>query len=358
VKVGSAVLAPAGTPDVHAFRRLGDGFAVARREHGIEVAIVSSGAVASGFRSLGLEKPPRDISGKQAAAAVGQHKLMAMWAAALAPHGLEAAQLLYTSDDLDARDRFLNTRRTLLELLERGVVPIVNENDTVSFDEIKLGDNDRLSALTAGLIDADLLLILSSVAGLYERGSRDRVVPIVRGVDEALAHVQSGTSSVGTGGMGTKIAAAATCAGWGIPTIIASGAEPDVLQRIIAGEELGTLFAPQASPTRTRRARDRWLQASARPKGTIVVDEGAARALAKGTASLLPSGIVGVRSEFTRGQAVQIAPRKGEPFARGICAYSSSEIERIKGKKASQIAGVLGYAICDEVVHRDDLVLL
>jgi glutamate 5-kinase len=271
---------------------------------------------------------------------------------------LEAAQLLYTSDDLDARDRFLNTRRTLLELLERGIVPIVNENDTVSFDEIKLGDNDRLSALTAGLIDADLLLILSSVAGLYERGSKDRVVPVVRDAAEALAHVQMGTSSVGTGGMGTKIAAASTCAGWGIPTIIASGGTPDILRRVVAGEELGTLFAADASRARSRRARDRWLQASARPKGTIVVDDGAARALSKGTASLLPTGVVGVRGEFTRGQAVQIAPRKGEPFARGICAYSSSEIDLIKGKKASQIPGVLGYTICDEVVHRNDLVLL
>lgn len=359
IKIGSAVLAPGGRPDLHSFQRLADAIAAARRTTpGLEIILVSSGAVASGLGALTLDKPPKEICVKQAAAAIGQHKLMAAWARAMAPHELEVAQLLYTADDLDARDRFLNTRRTLLELLARGIVPIVNENDTVSFAEIKLGDNDRLSALTAGLVDADLLLILSSVSGVYEHGKSGVVIPRIDDLAAAAAHVQSSTSSVGTGGMGSKLSAAGTAASWGIPTIIAAGATPDILRRILAGEEIGTFIAARPESDRTRRARQRWLQSSARPKGTLRIDAGASRALTTRNASLLPGGIVRVEGEFTRGQPVEIASEQGKVIARGISAYSSAEVAAIAGKKASQIAGVLGYALCDEVVHRDDMVLV
>lgn len=355
IKIGSAVLAPGGQVDLASFQRLADAIAAAKRTHtGLEVVVVSSGAVASGFRSLGLDAPPKDLSAKQAAAAVGQHKLMSSWARSLAVHEIDVAQLLYTADDLDARERFLNTRRTLLELLARGVVPIVNENDTVSFAEIKLGDNDRLSALTAGLVDADILLILSSVAGLLDASGA--IVHVVEDVADARRLIRAEKSGVGTGGMESKLDAAATAAGWGITTVIASGRQPDVVRRVLAIEPgLGTRIAARPRGVRARR---KWLEASARPKGVVHVDAGCARALVARGASLLPSGVVSVDGSFTRGAMVSIVGPDGAAIARGISAYASDELERIKGKKAGAIAGILGYTICDEVVHRDDLVLV
>jgi glutamate 5-kinase len=365
VKVGSAVLAPDGAPSPAAFARLAGGIAAAMSNN-IDVVVVSSGAVASGFRALGLQTPPKQISKKQAAAAVGQHRLMASWAAAFEPHGIGVAQVLYTAEDLDARPRFLNARRTLGELLDAGIVPIVNENDSVSFAEIKLGDNDRLSALTAGLVDAGLLLILSSVPGLLSNGvdaeksggtavKKGEVVPTVRDLSDGLRHVRAEKTGVGTGGMETKLAAAATAAGWGIPTVIASGAVDLVLPRVLAGERIGTMFAPAM---RARTSRKRWIESSARPRGTIRVDAGCKAAITKRGASLLPSGVVAVDGKFARSTAVQIADEAGAVFARGIAAYASDEIEKIRGKKATQIAATLGYAYCDEVVHRDDLVVV
>ncbi|MDX2147907.1 MAG: glutamate 5-kinase [Planctomycetota bacterium] len=370
VKVGSAVLAPEGVPDPGSFARLASSIAEARKR-GMGVVLVSSGAVASGFRALGLAKPPKDIALKQAAAAVGQGKLIARWADALLPHKVEVAQVLYTAEDLDGRQRFLNARRTMSELIGAGVVPIVNENDSVSFAEIKLGDNDRLSALTSGLVDAGLLLILSSVAGLYEHGRKGKIVAEVRSIAEAEQHVQAEKSGVGTGGMQTKLWAAGTATRWGIATVIASGGEPDVICRVVDGEPLGTYFPARE---RGRTARQRWIETSARPKGTIVVDEGCAAAVVKKGASVLPRGVVrvetvaispggrhGVEGEdapsFPRGSPVQVATLAGVVFARGISSYSSEEIARIAGKPANQIASVLGYSYCDEVIHRDDLVL-
>lgn len=352
VKIGSAVLAPEGLPDDRAFERLAAGLNAAIHA-GVQVVLVSSGAVACGFRALGLDRPPKDIASKQAAAAVGQHQLMARWARAMSPS--HVAQVLYTAEDLDARPRFLNARRTMARLLESGVVPIVNENDTVSFAEIKLGDNDRLSALTAGLVDAGLLLILSSVAGLYEAGRKGKVVPLVQDVEEARRHVQPEKSGVGTGGMETKLWAAGTAAGWGIPTVIAQGSLENVVPRVLSGEEIGTLFVPSA---RGRASRKRWIQTAARPRGLIRVDAGCHAAITRRGASLLPGGVTGVEGSFPRGAPVQVADQSGAVFARGIAAYAADEIDRIKGKKAAQIASVLGYSYCDEIIHRDDLALL
>jgi glutamate 5-kinase len=354
VKIGSAVLAPGGSLDQAAADRLGADIAAARAQ-GVQVAVVSSGAVASGYSALGLKAPPKTIVRKQAAAAVGQSRLMAAWNAALLPHGLVAAQILYTAEDLEHRERFLSARRTLNELLGAGVVPVINENDTVSYEEIKLGDNDRLSALTADLADADLLLILSSVSGLYESGKSGKVIHTIQSARTAQAHVRPDKTVVGTGGMQTKLTAAAAAASWGIPTVVAGGHEHHVIRRVLAGEVLGTLF-PAARITKAR-ARKRWLGFGARARGTIIIDAGAARALTQRGASLLPSGVTGVRGSFDRGAAVQIAVEGGAVIARGVSAYSSDDVARIAGKRSSQIEGVLGHYYAEEVVHRDDLVV-
>ncbi len=359
VKIGSALLAPAGVLDAGRVRLLAGEIAAACPAGVAQVVIVSSGAVASGYAGLGLSKPPKTIVLKQASAAVGQHRLMAAWAGAFARQGREVAQVLLTGDDFDARARFLNARRTLTELLARGITPIINENDSVSFDEIKLGDNDRLSALVAGMLDADLLLILSTVPGLLD--ARGAVVSAVPHALAARAHVRAETSAVGTGGMATKVEAAALAASWGVPTVIAGGLEDRVVGRVLAGEAIGTHFSPAAARAGgggPQPARRRWLQGAARARGSVHVDAGAARALVRRGASLLPAGIMRVEGRFMAGSVVSIVDPAGEPIARGVVAYSADELRRIAGKPSAGIAGLLGHAYCDEAVHRDDLVLL
>lgn len=354
VKIGSAVIAPGGSLDQQAVNRLADDLAAVHAKR-IGLTIVSSGAVASGFRSLGLDAPPKSIAAKQAAAAIGQPRLMAAWAAALGHHALTCAQVLYTADDLEHRHRFLNARRTLAELLAHAVVPIVNENDSTSFDEIKLGDNDRLSALTANLVSADLLLILSTAQGLYADGDAKRVIALVADAADAARHVQPEKTATGVGGMATKLQSAALAADWGVPTVIAGGAVPGVIRRVLAGEALGTFFAPRAP---RGGARKRWLATSARTRGVIRVDDGAARALLARGASLLPTGIVSVQGPFERGAAVDVARAAGRPFARGLVNFSSAEVDALRGKKTAEIEATLGYFYAAEVIHRDDLVLL
>ncbi len=354
IKLGSAVLAPEGRLDQSSLERLA-GQIVPLVADGVAVTVVSSGAVASGFRALGFDAPPTSIVHKQSAAAVGQPRLMAAWAKAFGEHGVTVAQALYTAEDLATRPRYLNTRRTLAELLSRGVVPIVNENDTTSFDEIKLGDNDRLSALTADLVDAELLLILSTAKGLYENGDPNRVIPEVRVTDRtASRNVTADKTSTGTGGMATKLSAAGTAAKWGIATVVAGGREPGIIQRVLAGETVGTLFLPG---DRAARARKRWLGAAARTAGVVLVDAGAAKAIVGQNGSLLPTGVVAVRGAFGRNDVVEIAGPDGRVIARGVTAYDSEEVGRLAGKKTRQIGATLGYCLCDEIVHRSDLVL-
>jgi glutamate 5-kinase len=358
VKVGSAVIAPHGRLDPGAVQRLATDIAAVRaasRGTGVQTVIVSSGAVACGFRAMGLNAPPRTIALKQAAAAVGQPILMRTWSEALSAQSLQGAQVLYTADDLEHRTRFFNARRTMNELLHAGVVPIVNENDTVSFDEIRLGDNDRLSALTAALVSADLLLILSSVQGLYEGGRAGRVITSVDDVAAAVRHVRAERSSTGVGGMATKVEAAGIAASWGVPTIVAGGREPGVVARVLAGEPLGTLFVPR--PRRMASTR-RWLSASARPRGTITIDEGALRAITTRGASLLPSGIVRITGTFERGAPVDIADRRGKVVARGLTNFSAEELEAIRGLRSSQIDSRLGYRYADEAIHRDQMSII
>jgi glutamate 5-kinase len=367
VKIGSAVLAPEGTLDPASVERLAADIArvvgVARaRGTSRRVVVVSSGAVASGFGALGLAKPPKEIMLKQAAAAVGQSRLMRAWSDAFARHQLTVAQVLLTADDLDHRARHLNARNTLLALLERGIIPIINENDSVAFDEIKLGDNDRLSALVAGLVGAKQLIILSTAHGLYEHGNSRKIVPIVTDLAEARAHVTGGTSSVGTGGMHTKLDAVATAAAAGVATVIAGGVLPDVVSRVLAmakgGEAIGTSF-----PVAAKRvgARKRWIGFASKVRGAIIVDEGAKAALLQRGASLLPSGIIGVEGEFGAGAVVELrtsARGGGRAFARGRASYAAADVRAIAGKPARQIGSILGYVYRDEVIHRDDLVLL
>lgn len=362
VKIGSAVLAPGGRLEPRVVGQLAEDVCSILGGSKIQIVVVSSGAVASGFRDLGLEKAPKEIVGKQAAAAIGQPRLMAAWSRALSEAGgRAAAQVLLTAEDIDHRTRFLNARRTLEALLDAGVVPVVNENDSVSFAEIKLGDNDHLSSLVATLVSADLLVILSSVAGVWDREKSKKgapvIVPEVRSLAEGMAHVRSDTSDVGTGGMATKIKAACTAAGLGVGVVIADGGVPGVLGRVIAGEEIGTYFPPRAA-TRATAARKRWIGFSARPKGTLVVDAGAHKAMTSRGASLLPSGLVEVIGGFDRGALVEIAGPGRVVFARGLASYSDDELRAIAGKKTTQIAGLLGYHYADEAVHRDDLAII
>jgi glutamate 5-kinase len=354
VKIGSAVLAPGGELDVATVHRLAGEFA-REMDAGRQLVVVSSGAVASGFRLLGLPGKPRTIVQKQAAAAIGQPRLMRAYTEGFAgaSGARTTSQVLLTADDMDHRARVLNARRTLQELLECGVVPIINENDSVAFDEIKLGDNDNLSALVASLVQADALVILSTVHGLLD--SAGKIVGLIGKPEDALPHVQQGTSSTGTGGMVTKVTAARTAGAAGVPTVIAGGAVAGNLARVLAGEDVGTFFVPRAKAAASRK---RWIGFSARARGVVTVDEGAARAIRERGASLLPPGVRAVEGEFGAGALVEIRDGRGKAVARGIAAYSSQEISRLAGVKTGAIEATLGYAYAEEIVHRDNLALL
>ena len=367
VKIGSAVIARAGVLDLDAVGALAaDISALLTADSRRQVVIVSSGAVASGFRSLGLAKPPKQIVSKQAAAAVGQPRLMQAWASAFAgtsDNGRAVAQVLLTAEDIDHRTRFLNARRTLETLLEAGVVPIINENDSVSFAEIKLGDNDHLSALVASLVSADLLVILSSVAGVWDtqrdpsRNGSPPIVPEILSLADGMRYVRSSKTDVGTGGMETKIKAACSAAALGTRAVIADGSVRGILKRLASGDCAGTHF-PSGDSGRATAARKKWIGFSARPKGVLVVDEGARRAVADQGASLLPSGLKSVEGDFSPGALVELHDPDGGCFARGLASYGADDLRALAGKKTSQIVATLGYHYADEAVHRDDLVVM
>lgn len=357
IKLGSAVVAPDGTLSPARIAAIAADVR-SLMSRGVQVIIVSSGAVASGFRALGLATKPKTIVQKQAAAAVGQQKLMRAWDDAFAggPSPIAVAQVLLTADDFDHRARMLNAKRTLGELVARGVVPIINENDSVSFDEIKLGDNDRLSALVAGLMQVDALVVLSSVDGLFDAWPHGSRISAVTDVASALQHVSSETSSVGTGGMKTKLEAAGVCAEAGIATVMAAGTHDRPISRLLAGEDLGTFIAP-ATPARVRRSRQRWIGYATRVRGTLIVDDGAKRAIVERGASLLPKGIRDVIGNFPANSPVEVAGFDKQPFARGITPYDANEIRSIAGKPSDAIESILGVCLAEEVIHRDDLAL-
>lgn len=355
IKVGSAVLASG--EDV--FTRLSEDVREIRKT-GREAAIVSSGAIALGMKRLGLKEKPSTIPERQAVAAVGQGSLMAMYDSAFTKAGEKVAQVLLTHDDLGNRSRFLNARNTLLTLLKLGITPIINENDTVAVEEIKFGDNDALSALATNLIEADLLIILSDIDGLYDRDPKKdpsaKKLPLVKDVDALPEELLTdSTNLLGTGGIRSKCLAARKAAHFGISTIIANGSTRGVLGMILNGEDAGTLILPKEDRLTSWK---HWIAFSTRPTGRIFVDEGAKAALLRGGKSLLPSGVREVDGSFDAGEIVHCVDLNGMEFARGVSNYSTSEIRRIKGLKSSEIEGVLGYKVYDEVIHRDNLVLI
>jgi len=358
IKVGSAVLTGPRGLNLVMIHRLSDQISELKEE-GLEIVIVTSGAVASGVRKVGLTERPRTIPQKQAAAAVGQGFLMEAWEGAFNKYELLVAQILLTTEDLAHRHRYLNARNTLETLLDWGILPIINENDTVVVEEIKFGDNDRLSAMIAGLIGADLVINLTDTEGLYECDPRvdasANLIPIVHGVDaKLLACAGSAPGSVGTGGMLTKINAAKKCLASGIPMIIAPGKERDVILRLFNGEMLGTLFVPQK---RIYQGKKLWLANLPKPAGDIILDKGAVRALKEHGKSLLPIGIAKVRGSFGVGAPVRCLDEAEDIVGIGLSNYKSTEIELIKGHHTEDIENIIGYKHSDEVIHRNNFVL-
>jgi len=358
-KVGSALVTNGGAGiDRSAIARWASDVA-ALRERGVEVIFVSSGAVAEGMARLGWSERPKLVSELQAAAAVGQMGLVNVYEQAFSAHGLQTAQILLTHEDLADRKRYLNARSTLLSLLNHGVVPIINENDTVTTDEIKFGDNDTLGALVANLCDAQLLVLLTDQRGLYTADPRldpdAQFVSVGRADDVQYQAMAGGTGTgISRGGMLTKILAARRAANTGVHTVIASGREPDVLQRLIGGEPIGTLLhAPESSLGK----RKSWMRDHLQLRGRVTLDAGATRALTQGGRSLLPVGVIAVNGEFERGEVIACVDEHGRELARGLTNYSSSETLRIMRKPSSEIEAVLGYVDDDELIHRDNLVV-
>ncbi len=331
------------------------------QNQGKEMILVTSGAVAVGVDRMGLPAKPKTIPGKQAAAAVGQGVLMHTYEKFFADYGQVVAQVLITKTEAIDRHRYTNTRNTFMELLRQRVIPIVNENDVVALDELKIGDNDNMSALVAGIADADLVIILSDVDGLYTANPQTHpeavIVPKVLEITPAIEASAGGVGSArGTGGMATKIQAAKAATSSGIHLVIASGTEKNAITRILQGEEIGTLFVSRENRLQFRK---RWLAFGAQIAGSIVVDDGCAKAIRKaGGCSILPAGIFAVEGSFLPGSTVSVLDKEAHELARGLVHYSSDELAQIKGCKSGDIANILGHKNYDEVIHRDDLVIL
>ena len=333
------------------------------REQAIQVLLVSSGAVAAGRERLAEPPSPRaraNVPLRQMLAAVGQSRLMHLYEQLFEIYNLQVAQALLTRDDLRDRRRYLNARNTLSLCLERGIVPIINENDAVATTEIRVGDNDNLSALVAGLIDADLLLILTDITGLFDADPRThpeaRLITEVSSIDERIWAIAGGAGSTqGTGGMRTKIQAADLATRAGTTVVIAAGHEPNVILRIVAGESIGTRFPATVSHLDSRK---RWILAETARQSRLSIDAGAAAALMRQGRSLLPAGITAVEGDFDRGQTVRIYAPDGREIARGLTQYRAGDIRAIQGLRSAQITEVLGYDYGPEIVHRDDMVVL
>ena len=360
VKVGSSLVTAEGRGLDHAALSRWAGQIAALTAQGREVVLVSSGAIAEGIARLGWTKRPHAVNELQAAAAVGQMGLVQAYESIFRAHGLHAAQVLLTHEDLANRTRYLNARSTLRTLLELKVVPIINENDTVATDEIRLGDNDTLGALVTNLIEADCLVILTDQTGLYTADPRKdpqaTLVMDAHAGDPELERMAGGAgSSVGTGGMLTKILAAKRAARSGAHTVICSGHVENVLLRLAAGEAIGSQLIARQAPLAARR---QWLADHLQLRGGVVLDDGAVRALREEGKSLLPVGVQGVTGEFERGEVVAIVDLTGHEIARGLVNYSANEARRIAGKPSSAIETELGYMDEPELIHRDNLVML
>jgi glutamate 5-kinase len=355
VKLGTQLLSDAeGQLDAAFIGRMAAQIA-ALQKRGVKVTIVSSGAIGAGLRELNLHKRPTDLAKLQAVAAVGQRRLMDVWAAAFEGHGLKVGQILLTRDDIDHRSRFLNLRNTIHAIHELGAVPVINENDTVSTDElvkITFGDNDILAALVTHALRADLLVLLTVVDGILD--AHGKSVRLVESVEAARDLVRVEKSALGKGGMNSKVEAARMVTDSGEAMIVANGRSEHILTSILDGHEVGTLFVPAG---RKMSSRNRWI-GSARPVGTIVVDDGCARAVAGQNRSLLPAGIQKVEGDFDRGDVVAIQTTDGRTIARGLSNYAAGDVDKIRGKKTAEVRSLLHEAAYDEVVHRDNLVVL
>ena len=360
IKLGTSVLT-AGSPRINRPRLLDIVRQCARLQAaGVEVVVVSSGAIGAGRERLGFRQLPRSVPAKQMLAAVGQSRLMGLYEEYFGIYDIVAGQVLLTRADLDHRSRYLNARDTLQALLSERIVPVINENDAVATEEIKLGDNDTLSALVANLVEADLLLILTDQPGLFTADPRSdpnaQLISEVSVIDDDLrAQAGGSVSGLGVGGMTTKLTAADLARRGGAQVVIAAGGVEDVVLRVAAGERIGTRFAPLAGKLESRK---RWLLGGLAPTGRVWIDAGAERALLAGGRSLLPVGVTRVEGQFQRGDTVRICNAAGREVARGLARYGAESLERIMGKRSDEIETILGYEYGETVVHRDDLVVL
>ena len=361
IKIGSRVLVQrTGRPDVRRMRELVRQVAELQKG-GREVVVVSSGAIGSGMEALGMRKRPTMVPDLQMAAAVGQSRLMAAYDKLFGDRGCRIGQILLTYDDLKHRVRHLNARNTIMNLLRHTIVPIINENDVVAVDEIKFGDNDLLASLAAMLIEADLLILLTTVDGLRAPAGKGRTrrVAILDGVSEkALGLAQGKGSELSTGGMLSKLQSAGMVVNSGIPVVIANGRENGVIDEVIAGADVGTLVAPGHVADALQSQRKRWIAYFHKTHGTLIVDDGARAAIEKSGRSLLPIGIREVEGQFGQGTVVNVRALDGTVIARGLADYSSEQIRLIKGRRTDEIAGLLGRKDYDDVIHRDNLVLV
>jgi len=359
VKIGSSILSGPDGIDRPRLRALA-GEICALRQHGVAIVVVTSGAVAAGMVRLGMKERPKSVPQRQAAAAVGQIDLMALYEEYFAESSTQVAQILLTHDDLADRTRYLNARHTIETLLEANVVPVANENDTVVTRELRnFGDNDNLSALIAGLVEADVLVLLSDVEGLFTKNPRlhadAELVSLVEDLDRK-SFAMEGQSSVGTGGMASKFDAARKAAAAGIPTLIADGTRDAVLSRVFDPQQaIGTLLLPKGDRLARRK---HWIAYTLKANGAVVVDQGAYEAITQRRSSLLPKGIREVEGKFESGACVRCLAPDGQEFARGLVSYSAAELAQIKGLHSARIESVLGYKLTEEAIHRNDLVLL
>lgn len=360
IKVGSGVLTKKEGLNLDVIRALGEDICLLMERRGLEIILVSSGAIASGIRKMGLSHRPQSISQQQAVAAIGQSSLMLAYEEAFKRYGRKVAQVLVTRDDLTNRRRYLNTRNTIFTLLNWKVIPIINENDTVVVDEIKFGDNDNLGAMMANLAGADLVINLTNIDGLFDDDPRvNKDAHLIALVEKVTSKIEKNACAIpgllGRGGMESKVKAAKDVAICGIPTIIANGLKRNIISTIFDGTEEGTLFLPQPTPMRSRK---HWIAFTKSPRGRIMVDKGAEDALVNKGKSLLPSGIVAVYGRFNIGNSVTVINRGEKGLAVGLVNYHSTDIEKILGIKSSEIEKTLGYKHYDEVIHKDNLVLM
>lgn len=358
VKVGSNVLTEDHGLNLKAIRSISR--QICRLiDSGLEVILISSGAMASGVKKVGLDKRPDEIPKRQAIAAVGQAGLIMEYEKAFARYHKKVAQILLTGDDLNNRRRYLNARNTLCMLLSWKVVPIINENDTVMIDEIQFGDNDNLAAMITLLMDADILVNLTDIDGLYTKNPRKypdaELIPLVSTIRENIVKVAGDIPGpLGTGGMLSKINAARKVTASGIPMVIANGGKPDILIKLFSGKEIGTFFVSKKKKLKSRKC---WIAFTLKPKGAIRIDDGAAAAILNRGKSLLPSGIVHVEGEFNVGAPVEFKNGDNETLGTGLVNYSSADIRKIMGLKSSQIKKILGHKPYDDVIHRDNLAI-